>query len=175
MYVHCWIAWKYEYNFICLAAEDGIRSYRDSCNRNISDDECTTQPRRVSEMEEINGRPTRRIEKKRREISGSRTIHGDRDNGYNASLADIWSSGIVLWCLVGGRPPFRQANPESCEKYKVGKNILKYTQHPAFEHPLYCFLSSCSSIHPSIHPYMQRAYTYTSFFLYYDYKIRLMN
>lgn len=47
--------------------------------------------------------------------------------GYNPEITDIFSLGVILFSMIIGKPPFRQANPRKCDLYKL-LSEYKYAQ-----------------------------------------------
>lgn len=39
--------------------------------------------------------------------------------GYNPEQTDVFSLGVILFTMILGKPPFRQASPENDEFYKM--------------------------------------------------------
>lgn len=48
---------------------------------------------------------------------------------YVASQADVWSFGIILFCMVAGRPPFNHAN-SSCPLFLIFQKTGKFCHLP---------------------------------------------
>ena len=39
--------------------------------------------------------------------------------GYNGEQTDIFAMGVILFSMMMGRPPFREADPEKDKYYKM--------------------------------------------------------
>jgi len=47
------------------------------------------------------------------------------DKNYNGSAVDLFASGIVLFIMIAGTPPFNKADPQKDPHYKLFNNHLK--------------------------------------------------
>ena len=61
-------------------------------------------------------------------------------NKYAGKMADIWSCGILLYCMLTGCFPFRRKEDEGLETQAVLQKMLPRILKADFQKPQVCFL-----------------------------------